>query len=454
MTRNLNDRLSCGNARSELRRPGEGWLMNGGSAMTEPTIRIRHQSRYRPVEAGTFHVLLRVSAALVANRDRQRPPLDLAFVVDRSGSMARGAFDLARRGVEHALRLLDERDSASVVVYDDRIETLLSQRRFESEAHDKAVRRLRRIGPRGSTDLAGGWLTGCDQLAPIADGTRVIRTDGPPSIVRALLLTDGLANVGMIDPHEIARHAAELAARGISTSTFGVGDHYDEDLLAGMADAGQGHFHHIADATAIPRVFAGELGEMLEVAIRDATLSLRLPETWQASLLNDLPFERQDGWLTLRLGELASRESRTLLWELTLPESEHGRMDEIEVRLSGHDAANDEPFVTSVAHTVETSRRPGALDDEVQDALAQLIGARARAEAVRYNKLGQYDRAGDIVRLAAKAMPRTAVGQAVAHELLEEVAPSVSYAASPADLKRHHANARNIRQSRKDYSER
>lgn len=422
--------------------------------MTDPTIRVRHETRFRPVEAGRFHVLLRVTAPRVTRSERQRPPLDLSFVVDRSGSMSGGAFELARQGVEHALRLLDERDSASVVVYDDRIDTLLSQRRCDGEAHDKAVRRLRRVGPRGSTDLAGGWLTGCDQLAPIVDGERSRRLDGERSIVRALLLTDGLANVGMTEPDELASHAGELARRGISTSTFGVGAHYDEELLARMADAGRGHFHHIADASTIPAVFAGELGEMLELAMRDATLSLRLPAGWEASLLNDLPLERRDGWIMLPLGELASRESRTLMWELTLPESVDGRHDEIEIRLQWSNTGDSEVHEASVTHTIETSNVPGILDREVQDELAQFIGARARAEAVRYNKLGQYDRASEVVRLAAMSMPKTATGQAAARELLDDVAPSVSYAASPADLKRHYARSRNVQHSRKDYSER
>ena len=146
--------------------------------MSNPSFRIRHESRYRPEDPGVFRILMRVTAPEVVRRERQRPPLDLSFVVDRSGSMAGGAFELARQGVEHALRVLNAQDTASVVVYDDRIDTLLSQRLLDGEAHDKAVRRLRRVGPRGSTDLAGGWLTGCDQLASIADGT-------PPPITPA-----------------------------------------------------------------------------------------------------------------------------------------------------------------------------------------------------------------------------------------------------------------------------
>jgi Ca-activated chloride channel family protein len=421
--------------------------------MSTPSIRVRHGSRFRPVEAGVFRILLQITAPEIARR-RQRPSLDLAFIVDRSGSMAGGAFELARQGVEHALRLLDGQDTASVIVYDDRIDTLLSQRLLNAEAHDKAVRRLRRVGPRGSTDLAGGWLTGCDQLAPIADGTRVVRNGGSRSIVRALLLTDGLANVGMTDADEIAQHAAELAARGISTSTFGVGYHYDEELLAKMADAGRGHFHHIADQTMIPNVFAGELGEMLEMAMRDVTLELRLPDRWQASLMTDLPFERADGRLRLSLGELESRATRSLLWELDLPSSVDGRQDEIELRIIWRDAVTDESRSVTHVQQIETSRTPGRPDRDVQDELANLLGARARAEAVRLNRLGQYDEAGAVVRQAAMAMPRTEVGQATARELMEDVAPAINHPASPADLKRHYNRSRIVQRSRKDYAER
>ncbi|HEX5167479.1 MAG TPA: VWA domain-containing protein [Thermomicrobiales bacterium] len=422
--------------------------------MAEPTIRIRHQSRFRPVAAGTFHVLLRVTAPPAMRQARTRPPLDVAFVVDRSGSMSGGAFDLARQGVEHALRLLDERDSVSVVVYDDRIDTLLTQRLLERDARNKAIRRLRRVGPRGSTDLAGGWLTGCDQLAPIADDSRPLRRDGARSIVRTLLLTDGLANVGMTNHDEIAMHAGELARRGISTSTFGTGAGYDEDLLARMADAGRGHFHHIPNAAAIPEVFAGELGEMLELALRDVTLSLRLPAGWQGSLMNDLPLERHGDWIRLSLGEMASLESRSLLWELSLPASVDGRIDEIEIQLDGVDAISDLPFVVKAPHPIETSTVPGRPDREVLDELAQMIGARARAEAVRYNKLGQFDRAGEVVLQAARSMPQTETGQAAARELIDVVLPGTGHAASPAQLKQHYARSRNLQRSRKDYSER
>ena len=65
-------------------------------------------------------------------------------------------------------------------------------------------------------------------------------------------MTDGLANNGMTDPDELARHAAELRARGVSATTFGIGADFDEVLLQSLADAGGGHFYFIADAAADP----------------------------------------------------------------------------------------------------------------------------------------------------------------------------------------------------------
>lgn len=418
----------------------------------QPSVDIRREYRYRQPDAGTFHLLVAITAPDVRDPERTRPPLDLSFIVDRSGSMGGGAFELARQGVEHALALLDERDTVSLVVYDDRIDTLLSQRHLDHTSYAKAIRRLARIQPRGSTDLAGGWLTGCDQLAPLADASAQAATDVARPMRRALLLSDGLANVGITDAGEIATHAAELSKRGITTSTFGVGDHYDEDLLAGMADSGGGHFHHIADATAIPRVFAGELGEMLAVAMRSTTLALRIPEAWTARLVNDLPFDRSGDWVNVTLGELASGESRRLLWELSLPISTPGDRETIDMRLSWMDAEGVRASELPLSHTIETHTDRGAPDERVQNELARLYGARARAEAIRYNKAGDFASARQAMLHYQAAMPATAVGMAEAREL-ERDADMLSAPASSALLKRRFADSRGTQRGRRDYSQ-
>jgi len=425
---------------------------NGHSPQSEPRVDIRRERKYRPTEAGTFHILTTLTAPDMPARDRQRPPLDLSFVVDRSGSMAGGALELARQGVEHALRLLDERDSVSVVVYDAEIDTLLTQHLCDSEARAKATRRLRRVQPRGSTALADGWLTGCNELAPLSDGSRVIRHDGGRPLCRALLLTDGLANVGMTDSGELSHHAAQLRQRGITTTTFGVGHGYDEDLLANMADSGGGHFHHIPHAVAIPQVFAGELGEMLQIALRDVTIALRVPTTWSLHLLNDLPIERDGDWIVLRIGELFANDSQSHVWAVDLPPMGHGRHETFEVRLRWSDADGQDRFDQRLSHTVEASHSPGHLDDRVSEALARQLAARARTEAVRYNRSGDYASAQTVLQDAMASMPRTASAAAELHDLSMDV-DSLTRQAAPATLKQQFSKARHAQRSRKDYSQ-
>src|SRR4029079_6740172 len=110
----------------------------------------------------------------------------------------------------------------------------------------------------------------------------------------------------MTDPAELAHHAAELRLRGVSTSTFGVGDDFQEALLQGMAQAGGGHFRDIADAAAIADHLASEIGESLEVVARDVELRLTLPDGVRIESLGAFPAIRAAGGTVVALGDLVS----------------------------------------------------------------------------------------------------------------------------------------------------
>jgi Ca-activated chloride channel family protein len=166
---------------------------------------------------------------------RRRTPVNLAFVLDRSGSMAgRGKLELAKQGVLEALDRLEPGDRFAIVTYDDHVDVVVASTPASPEARHTAARELRAIEPRGSTDLADGWLRGAEQVA-----THL----GAGGVDRVLILTDGLANVGITDPAVLAGHAARLRARGVATSTIGVGEDFDESLLQALADAGGGQFY-------------------------------------------------------------------------------------------------------------------------------------------------------------------------------------------------------------------
>ena len=152
-----------------------------------------------------------------------RMPINVSFVMDRSGSMAgERKIELVREAVDKAIGMLREDDRFSVVIYDSEIDVLMESTPASAEAKRAARKQLERITARSVTDLGGGWLCGCEQAA-------MHLNDAVPA--KCLLLTDGLANQGITDRGELARHADELRRRGVLTSTFGVGGDFDEVVL-------------------------------------------------------------------------------------------------------------------------------------------------------------------------------------------------------------------------------
>ena len=256
--------------------------------------------------------------------------------------------------------------------------------RSARSTRERLLRQVATVQTGGRTNLSGGWLTGCEQVAAhLGDGV----------LSRALLLTDGLANEGITDREELAAHAKALRQRGISTTTLGVGEDFDEFLLQAMADAGGGHFYFVANPEQIPDFFKGELGEMLEVVAREILLILPLPAGWRVDVLNDLEHEVVGGELRLGLGEAYRDEVRDVLLRLDLPAAPLAGTYELTPRLS-YRAVGGPQQVQVVGETVsyvvgspeQVARQ--AVDQEVLGLAARLEAERAKIKALRLERDG------------------------------------------------------------------
>ena len=251
-----------------------------------------------PAGGGETTLLVRLIAAPDPNA-RLAAPVDVAFVLDRSGSMGGGKLALAKEGVALALERLRPSDRVALVIYDDEVEVVQPLTDATAEALTRLQRTLRPLDTGGSTFLSGGWVAGCQELANAPAGDT-----GRTRIRRAILLTDGQANVGILDPQELAKHASQLRKRGIMTTTVGVGLGFDEGLLFAMAEAGGGNFVYAENAMILRNFFAQELQEMLQIASTATTLHLTLPHGVRGELVSAFPVERAGKTLKVAIGDV------------------------------------------------------------------------------------------------------------------------------------------------------
>jgi Ca-activated chloride channel family protein len=272
------------------------------------------RSLVRAAGKSTRYVLVSFTAPEVPRKANRRA-VNIAMVLDRSGSMGGDKIRLAREAVKQGLQLLRADDRFALVAYDNEIDLVVESTSASAEAKPNALAKLSHIDARGNTNLGGGWLSGCEQVASHLDAD---------SVARALLLTDGLANQGITDHEELVRQATELKARGVATSTFGVGHDFDERLLQRMADAGGGHFYFIETARQIPDLLTSELGETLEVVARGAGLALHLPAGVEATPLTRLDYVKTDGGVRIALGDLVSGQEVSAVIMLSFPAGAEG----------------------------------------------------------------------------------------------------------------------------------
>jgi len=339
------------------------------------------------------HLLVDLTAPDAPSR-RDRAPLNVALVLDRSGSMSGEKIVLARRAVEYALRLLTARDRFSLVVFDDQVDVIVPSTAASAEATGAAVRRLAEIEARGSTALADGWAAGAAQVGAHLDAD---------TIGRCVLVTDGQANHGEQDPEALGRIGADLRTRGVATSTFGIGADFDERTLQRIAEGGQGHFYYVESPQAIPDLLASELGDSLEVVARDAALVVRVPDVVDVATVGALPVATAGAIVRFELGDLVSRQERQIILRLTFGAGVADATRTIGIALSAKDdalgSASTDVSWTFADHAANDAQ---PRDRVVDRAVAGAYAALARQQALELNRAGQFDAARAVLEAVAR----------------------------------------------------
>ena len=240
---------------------------------------------------------------------KDRKPYQLSLVIDRSGSMSGEPLLEAVRCAKHIVDRLDSTDVASLIVFDDRVKTLAPAKPVGDRKALYAA--LAHVRSGGSTNLHGGWQTGADEML---DGVK------QAALSRVILLSDGNANVGeTTDTSEIAALCADAAEKGVTTSTYGLGRDFNEELMVEMGKRGGGNHYYGDTAADLFEPFAEEFDFISNLYARHVRLALAAPEGVKITLLNDYPVEKREGFPLVRLPDIPLGAEAWALVELEIP---------------------------------------------------------------------------------------------------------------------------------------
>jgi len=266
-------------------------------------------------EEASLYLLARINGPK-GDSEREPLPLNLSVVIDRSGSMSGEKLRYVKMAAQDLVRGLSAKDRLSLVSYGHDVTVEMEPRSVDNKA---AFRRaIDAIQIQGNTFLSGGWIQGCEFVSSALNRS---------GVNRVLLLTDGLANAGITNHNQLADMARQQKNLGVTTTTFGVGMGYNEDLLSRMAHEGGGAFYFIDSPDQAEALFKEELKDLCNIVGQNLTVGIETEsEVRSLKQLYDYSHTEQSGALVYQLGDLYAEEERFQLFELKLKELEEGEM--------------------------------------------------------------------------------------------------------------------------------
>lgn len=367
--------------------------------------------------------------------NRAPAPLNIALVLDRSGSMEGPKLDRAKEAAKTALRRLSDRDILSIVTFESEVQVLLPATRVTDK---RAIARLiDGIESDGSTALFGGVSRGA------AEVRKFLTRNG---VNRIILLSDGIANVGPDTPSALGDLGASLRREGISVSTIGLGLDYNEDLMTRLAQTSDGNHAFVQEPRDLTRIFDLEFDDALAVVARDLKLTLDFQDGCVPLRILNRPGEVSGRSVNLDLAQLASGQEKYFLFEVEVPALAAGKsLDLVNVKASYGNLATGKAGAQSARARVSASSDAGTVNKSLRPDVAEAVGLQQSVEAGQ-KALELKDR-GE-AEAAKKVLQDSAASLSALGASLPAASPAVQAAAERAQ-----EDASSIADDSKDYNQ-
>jgi Ca-activated chloride channel family protein len=248
----------------------------------------------------------------------RRAPVNVALVLDKSGSMNGRKIAEAKQAAIQAVRRLNADDIVSVVVYDSTVEVLVPSTKLVDK--DAVCRKISQVQPGGRTALFAGVSKAAAELRKLIDREHVNRI---------VLLSDGMANVGPSAPSELGSLGASLKKENISVTAMGLGLDYNEDLMVNLASNSGGNHVFIEDETQIAALFNKEFNTVLSVVAQEVAITIEVAKGVRPVRVFGNQAEINGQKVVATLTQLYSEQEKFLVLEVDVPASPEGKPRDI-----------------------------------------------------------------------------------------------------------------------------
>ena len=222
-------------------------------------------------------------------KEKTRTPIALSIVLDRSGSMRGRPLIEAIKCAEYIIKNSHPTDFVSLVTYDNSAQLISPLLICNEENKELMIKELSKVKSGGSTNLEAGWRIGAQSIEAGMKNKLLPEN----TLKRVFLLSDGQLNCGIIDDSIILDSCSEFAAMGISTSTYGLGHDFNEQIMVDMSQSGEGNSYYGETVDDLMEPFVDELSLLQQLAVKNlkcSSKSMGHPAIKDITVINELKY--------------------------------------------------------------------------------------------------------------------------------------------------------------------
>ena len=371
-----------------------------GHAQINKQIQVRSELSSPIILEGTPETnYLKVSLSGQNIDSKKRVPINLAIVIDKSGSMSGQRIEKAREAAILAVNMLNENDTLSIVAYDSEARVIVPATKVDN--------RLRIIGLINENIYAEG---GTALFAGLSKGIKQVENQlTKDKVNRIILLSDGQANIGPSSVDELSQLAIIAAKKNIAITTLGIGSDYNELLMSSIASYSDGNHVFVNNSADLENVFVHEFNDIMSAIAQDVVITIQLKNGVKPVRLLGRDGVIKGNEITVKMNQLFSNQEKYVLLEVIPDKGKVGQektLAQVDLKYDNllENKTENETQVVRISYTKDKKMVDDAIhQDVIVETELQKVALENEKALELYNQ-GKRDEAQQLLRENGEAL--------------------------------------------------